>query len=179
LREKLRLPEGIRGRTNPRSSTGRLDVFTRVITDRGNHFDEIRDGYEGELFLEVVPMSFTVKGDGRDHAQPAPAPVRQARLTDEELIALSSSDPIAFPGASSDVGDEAYVSDGLFLSVDLSGAGRHFAGYRAKPSSGFARARPGERLPGRRLLGARLSRRGSPDPRPGPVLPARVTRARP
>src|SRR6266446_230494 len=61
LRERLRLPEGIRGRTNPRSSTGRLDVFTRVITDRGNHFDEISDGYDGELFLEVVSMSFTVK----------------------------------------------------------------------------------------------------------------------
>ena len=55
------MPKGIRGRTNPRSSTGRLDVFTRVITDMGGHFDEVRDGYEGELFLEVVPMSFTIK----------------------------------------------------------------------------------------------------------------------
>src|SRR6185503_13597666 len=61
LRERLKLPRGIRGRTNPRSSTGRLDIFTRVITDRGNHFDEVSDGYEGELFLEIVPMSFTIK----------------------------------------------------------------------------------------------------------------------
>ena len=61
LKERLKLPKGIRGRTNPRSSTGRLDVFTRVITDMGGHFDEVRDGYEGELFLEVVPMSFTIK----------------------------------------------------------------------------------------------------------------------
>ena len=45
LQERVRLPVGIRGRTNPRSSTGRLDVFTRVITDNGAHFDEIRDGY--------------------------------------------------------------------------------------------------------------------------------------
>ena len=137
LREKLRLPAGIRGRTNPRSSTGRLDVFTRVITDHGNHFDEIRDGYEGELFLEVVPMSFTVKVTAGITLNQLRLLSGQARLTDEELIDLSAVDPIAFPGASSDVDDEAYVSDGLFLSVDLSGAGRHFAGYRAKPSSGL------------------------------------------
>jgi dCTP deaminase len=137
LREKLRLPEGIRGRTNPRSSTGRLDVFTRVITDRGNHFDEIRDGYQGELFLEVVPMSFTVKVKAGITLNQLRLLSGQARLSDEELIALSVDNPIAFPGTSSAVNDEAYVSDGLFLSVDLSGEGRKFAGYRAKPSSGL------------------------------------------
>lgn len=137
LRERLRLPPGIRGRTNPRSSTGRLDIFTRVITDRGNHFDEVRDGYEGELFLEVVPMSFTVKVKAGITLNQLRLLAGQARLTDDELVALSREDPIAFPGASSSVDDEAYVSDGLFLSVDLSGEGRKFAGYRAKPSSGL------------------------------------------
>jgi dCTP deaminase len=137
LRERLRLPKGIRGRTNPRSSTGRLDVFTRVITDHGNHFDEVRDGYSGELFLEVVPMSFTVKAKAGITLNQLRLLTGQARLTDDELIELSTSDPIAFPGQSSEVHDEAYVSDGLFLSVDLSGADRKFAGYRAKPSSGL------------------------------------------
>jgi dCTP deaminase len=137
LREKLRLPEGIRGRTNPRSSTGRLDVFTRVITDRGNHFDEVRDGYQGELFLEVVPMSFTVKAKAGITLNQLRLLSGQARLSDDELISLSVDNPIAFPGASSAVEDEAYVSDGLFLSVDLSGDGRKFAGYRAKPNSGL------------------------------------------
>ena len=137
LRERLRLPRGIRGRTNPRSSTGRLDVFTRVITDHGNHFDEVRDGYSGELFLEVVPMSFTVKAKSGITLNQLRLLTGQARLTDDELIALSTKDPIAFPGQSSAVEDEAYVSDGLFLSVDLSGADRKFAGYRAKPSSGL------------------------------------------
>ena len=137
LREHLRLPSGIRGRTNPRSSTGRLDVFTRVITDYGNHFDEVRDGYSGELFLEVVPMSFTVKAKAGITLNQLRLLTGQARLTDDELITLSTVDPIAFPGESSAVEDEAYVADGLFLSVDLSGAGRKFAGYRAKPSSGL------------------------------------------
>jgi dCTP deaminase len=137
LRERLTLPKGIRGRTNPRSSTGRLDVFTRVITDHGNHFDEVRDGYSGELFLEVVPMSFTVKAKAGITLNQLRLLTGQARLTDDELIELSTQDPIAFPGESSAVEDGAYVSDGLFLSVDLSGAGRKFAGYRAKPSSGL------------------------------------------
>ena len=137
LRERLRLPKGIRGRTNPRSSTGRLDVFTRVITDHGNHFDEVSDGYQGELFLEVVSMSFTVKVKAGITLNQLRLLSGQARLTDDEMIALTVADPIAFPGASSAPEDEAYVSDGLFLSVDLSGDGRKFAGYRAKPSSGL------------------------------------------
>jgi dCTP deaminase len=133
LRERLTLPVGIRGRTNPRSSTGRLDVFTRVITDMGSHFDEVRDGYEGELFLEVVPMSFTIKVRAGLTLNQLRLMSGVARLTDAELLDLSERDPIIYPGASSEPGDHAVVSDGLFLSVDLSG--RTFVGYRAKKST--------------------------------------------
>jgi dCTP deaminase len=133
LREQLDLPAGIRGRTNPRSSTGRLDVFTRVITDMGGHFDEVRDEYKGELFLEVVPMSFTIKVRSGITLNQLRLMSGIVRLSDDELIALSESDPIIFPGASSEAGDYAVVSDGLFLSVDLSRRG--FVGYRAKKSS--------------------------------------------
>ena len=62
LIEELRLPDGIRAKTNPKSSTGRLDIFTRVITDESHKFDEIRDGYHGQLYLEVVSRSFTHQG---------------------------------------------------------------------------------------------------------------------
>ena len=61
LIEELRLPEGIRAKTNPKSSTGRLDIFTRVISDKSHRFDEIGDGYHGQLYLEVVSRSFTIK----------------------------------------------------------------------------------------------------------------------
>ena len=61
LKERLALPPGMRGKANPKSSTGRIDVFTRVITDESYRFDEIADGYEGPLFLEVVPLSFPVR----------------------------------------------------------------------------------------------------------------------
>ena len=135
LQERLKLPAGIRGRTNPRSSTGRLDVFTRVISDQGAHFDEIRDGYEGELFLEVVPMSFTVKARTGITLNQLRLVAGQARLSDTELIDLSQRDPIVFPGSSSLPGDRAVVADGLFLSVDLSGEGKSFVGYRARRSS--------------------------------------------
>ena len=61
LMERLKLPKDIRGRTNPKSSTGRLDIFTRVVTDLHVGFDEIRPGYSGPLFLEIVPRSFTIR----------------------------------------------------------------------------------------------------------------------
>src|SRR6202046_4280090 len=61
LKERLALPPRMRGKTNPKSSTGRLDVFTRVITDESYRFDEIAAGYEGRLYLEVVPLSFPIR----------------------------------------------------------------------------------------------------------------------
>ena len=61
LKERLDLPAGLRGKANPKSSTGRIDVFTRVITDHSDRFDEMAPGYHGPLYLEVVPLSFAVR----------------------------------------------------------------------------------------------------------------------
>jgi dCTP deaminase len=61
LLESLALPAEVRGRSNPKSTTGRLDIFTRVITDRTPRFDEIAPGYRGPLYLEVSPQSFPVR----------------------------------------------------------------------------------------------------------------------
>ncbi len=61
LIESLSLPAHVRGKANPKSSTGRLDVFTRVVTDHSYRFDEIAPGYEGPLYLEVVPLSFAIR----------------------------------------------------------------------------------------------------------------------
>lgn len=60
LMEGLRLPPSISARANPKSSSGRLDIFVRIITDGGDTFDEIPAGYEGPLYAEVVPRSFPV-----------------------------------------------------------------------------------------------------------------------
>src|SRR5712671_3094247 len=60
LLEELRLPENISGKANPKSTTGRLDVFTRLITDYGTEFDRVPPGYKGKLYAEVVSRTFTV-----------------------------------------------------------------------------------------------------------------------
>ena len=78
LLESLALPPDVRGRSNPKSTTGRLDIFTRVITDATPRFDEIRAGYRGALYLEVSPQSFPVRVQAGASLESAPA----ARRTD-------------------------------------------------------------------------------------------------
>lgn len=60
LMEELRLPDEINARANPKSSSGRLDIFVRVIVDSGATFDDVPAGYHGPLYAEVVPRSFPV-----------------------------------------------------------------------------------------------------------------------
>lgn len=60
LKEGLNLPSDIVGLANPKSSTGRLDVFTRVICDGGEKFDTIPAGYSGPLYMEVAPRTFPI-----------------------------------------------------------------------------------------------------------------------
>lgn len=60
LLESLNLPHDVEALANPKSSTGRLDILTRLITDGGTAFDRVEKGYKGRLFLEVVPLSFSV-----------------------------------------------------------------------------------------------------------------------
>ena len=60
LQESVRLPAGISGKANPKSSTGRIDVFTRLVTDHANAFDDISEGYEGPLWLEISPRTYSI-----------------------------------------------------------------------------------------------------------------------
>tara|TARA_B100000963_G_scaffold244357_1_gene214000 strand:+ start:7395 stop:8387 length:993 start_codon:yes stop_codon:yes gene_type:complete len=60
LNEKLRLPFNIMGKSNPKSTTGRLDIFTRVITENGKEYDFVNYNYRGKLFLEIIPQSFSI-----------------------------------------------------------------------------------------------------------------------
>ena len=75
LMESLRLPEEVAAAANPKSSTGRLDVFTRVITDRAREFDKIPAGYYGPLYLEVRPRSRS-RAFGSRHRDPVCRGVR-------------------------------------------------------------------------------------------------------
>jgi dCTP deaminase len=60
LQERLALPMGVSARANPKSSTGRVDVFVRLLTDRGNAFDDVDEGYAGPIYMEVAPQTFSV-----------------------------------------------------------------------------------------------------------------------
>ncbi|HEY3948562.1 2'-deoxycytidine 5'-triphosphate deaminase [Phenylobacterium sp.] len=60
LQERLKLPAGVSARANPKSSTGRVDVFVRLLTDRGNAFDDVDEHYDGPLYMEIAPQTFSV-----------------------------------------------------------------------------------------------------------------------
>jgi dCTP deaminase len=60
IAERLKLPDGVSARANPKSSTGRIDVFVRTLTDRGPVFDDVVEGYVGPLYLEIAPQTFSV-----------------------------------------------------------------------------------------------------------------------
>ncbi len=60
LQESLKLPENLAAAGNPKSSTGRLDVFTRLITDNGTEFEQVPAGYQGKLYAEIAPLTFSV-----------------------------------------------------------------------------------------------------------------------
>jgi dCTP deaminase len=135
LIERLRLPADVRAKANPKSSTGRLDVFTRVLTDRSHRFDEIAAGYHGGLYLEVVPRTFAI----RVRTGLALNQVRlirgDARLSDEQLLGLHGESPLLYLDSAPIPAAELSLAEGLFLSLDVSGAAESIVGYRAKKNS--------------------------------------------
>src|SRR5271163_1724589 len=96
LIEELRLPEEIRAKANPKSSTGRLDVFTRVLTDRNHRFDEIAAGYHGTLYLEIVPRTFAIRVKTGLALNQVRLICGDARLNDEQLVELHASSPLLY-----------------------------------------------------------------------------------
>ncbi len=136
LIEELALPDDVRAKANPKSSTGRLDVFTRVLTDRHHRFDEIRAGYRGKLYLEVVPRSFAIQvrtGLSLNQLRLARGDVR---LGDEEIRRMQGEElPLLYLDSEALPESQLSVADGLFLSVDLSGPADRIVGYRAKKNS--------------------------------------------
>jgi dCTP deaminase len=128
LMESLALPAGVTAVANAKSSTGRLDLLTRTITDGGTEFDRIPDGYHGPLYAEVCPRSFSVLVLAGQRLNQIRFRKGQAVLTDHDLRALHTSDPL--------VSGEAVISEGLGFSVDLRPAAGDLLGYRAKPHTG-------------------------------------------
>jgi dCTP deaminase len=135
LLEELNLPEDVRGKANPKSSTGRLDVFTRVITDRHHRFDDIRVGYRGKLYLEIVPRSFAIQVRTGLSLNQLRLSRGDVRLSDDDIRGLQDEFPLLYLDSHALRQSEMAVADGLFLSLDLSGPTDRVVGYRAKKNS--------------------------------------------
>ena len=88
LMESLKLPADVSAAANPKSSTGRLDIFTRVITDRAREFDTIPAGYVGPLYLEVSPRTFPILVRAGSRLSQIRFRRGDARLDDKALLAL-------------------------------------------------------------------------------------------
>ena len=126
LLESLALPADISAIANPKSSTGRLDVFTRVIADGVTAFDKIPAGFHGQLWLEVCPQTFPIIV--REGTRLSQLRFRAGEPADDDtaLRVLHKQEQLV-SGAGAD------ISGGIGLSVDLSG---DLIGYRAKRHSG-------------------------------------------
>ena len=130
LLERLSLPEGLEASANPKSSTGRLDIFSRVITDRGQAFDRIEAGYDGPLYLEVSPSTFPVIA--RTGSRLAQIRFRRghAALDDNALLELHHKESLVAAAQPN------IHNGGIGLSIDLTGGEDRLVGYRGKRHTG-------------------------------------------
>jgi dCTP deaminase len=135
LKERLSLPAGIRGKTNPKSSTGRLDVFTRVITDESYRFDEIAFGYHGRLYLEVVPLSFPIRIRENLSLNQLRLSVGRGELGDDEIREFHRRQPLLYRSGRPVPAEELALADGMFLGLDLTGGPSRHVGYRARDNA--------------------------------------------
>lgn len=131
LQEELALPPDISGKANPKSSTGRLDIFTRLITDEGRQFEIVPCGYKGRLYAEIVPRTFSVVVRQGERLSQLRLFKGQYNPSDILLRQLESEEALVFlPDESR---GEAVIENGLRLSVDLEGIdGSEIIGYRAR-----------------------------------------------
>jgi dCTP deaminase len=135
LLEELHLPPEISGKANPKSTTGRLDVFTRLITDYGTEFERIQAKYRGRLYLEIVPRTFSiVVHEGTKLNQLRFADIQTsggAVPSDAKLSQLDKKKTLVY--SQNDIPWQAKISQGLRISIDLGGAnGADIIGYKAK-----------------------------------------------
>ena len=129
LMEHLTLPAGVQAIANAKSSTGRLDLLTRVITDGGVEFDRIAPGYAGPLYAEICPRSFSVLVRPGMRLNQIRFRDGRAVLDDAALAALHARETLV-------TGGPAVIGEGLGFSVDLSPGQGGLVGFRAKPHTG-------------------------------------------
>ncbi len=131
LLEGLSLRSRMSALGNPKSSTGRLDVFTRLITDYGTEFDRVREQYKGPLYAEVSPRTFSIlvrKGSKLSQIR-----IRRGNppSTDEAMRRLQQEVELV------ESVDRDEIRNGVPVSVDVRGGSSGLIGYRAKNHAGL------------------------------------------
>ncbi len=134
LLESLALPENLSAAANPKSSTGRLDVFTRVIADGVGAFDQIPAGYRGPLYAEICPQTFPVLVRTGSRLSQLRFRSGDVERGDVALRELHRREQLVSGSA---VALDADIADGIALSVDLAGDQDGLLGYRAKRHTGL------------------------------------------
>ncbi len=134
LNERLALPPEIEGAANPKSSTGRIDVFVRLVTDYGAAFDVVPPGYRGPLYAEISPRSFSIQARAGSSLNQLRLKRGVCRVDDGALAALHRDRPLT--------DGVADIADGLGVSVCLRGGASAdgdaaVIGWRARRHSGL------------------------------------------
>ena len=130
LLENLDLPETISASANPKSSTGRLDIFTRVMADRAQQFDMVPAGYSGPLYLEISPRTFPIVARTGSRLSQIRFRVGNSILDRDSLLALHKSETLV-------AAEEPNIdSRGIAMSIDLTGDDNGLVGYRGKRHTG-------------------------------------------
>jgi dCTP deaminase len=132
LVESLKLPSRISGLANPKSSTGRIDVFTRLLIDGADEFDRVPAGYTGPLYAEISPRTFSVLVRAGSRLNQLRLKRGGASLEDAELRRLHQDENLI-----ASQGDWADIAQGIALSVDLKGDVSGLVGYRGKRHAGL------------------------------------------
>jgi dCTP deaminase len=131
LQEGLNLPPEIRGVASPKSSTGRLDVFVRLLTNEGETFDTVPAGYTGPLWLEVMPLTFPIRVRQGDRLIQLRLRCGETVVNDADLLALHTQTPLLH--GQPYFTHNTKIAEGLWISIDLSPTAQGLVGYRAKP----------------------------------------------
>lgn len=132
LVEELNLPENISGKANPKSTTGRLDIFTRLITDYGTEFDRVPPGYKGKLYAEVVSRTFTVAIRAGMRLSQLRFVQGSPRAGDRTIKGLDQEEPLVYMDEE-DSPSKARTERGLRITVNLEGSeSGEIIAYKAK-----------------------------------------------
>ncbi|MGV6800611.1 MAG: 2'-deoxycytidine 5'-triphosphate deaminase [bacterium] len=129
LQEQLNLPSDITAHANPKSSTGRIDVFTRLVTDRAAAFEKVAAGYRGPLYVEIAPRTFSIKVRQGSSLNQLRLRRGGGFLSDQDLASLHKRVCLA--------GEGATIADGLTLTVNIAAKAGETIGYRARRHAGL------------------------------------------